>query len=313
MEPLTLAEQVNRQIEKGCVSEKTTIQSFLKTTSYYIINYNYEKFLIHDGALKPFKVQDYKWLEETNEKISKEVLSLVLRSERIIRNKIADEYSYYCKDNGYEYFTANSFSVDGFDYPDIENEDQRDKIKSGFIKDCWDVYIKKKKNLDTKYHFTSIESVPPFVVAHHLTFGQIRTFFKLLNKDIKERIVKSFDLKISEFNPIVEKLNYLRNACAHGEFILDFSTLKGKQVSNSKFHSIIYNPHFILDKNRIALFATIAQCSYLLQDNLHFFKSTMRNILEIANYNNKGSINTDSLLKSLGLNTNCKTVQLTFK
>ncbi|MDX9808343.1 MAG: Abi family protein [Acholeplasma sp.] len=313
MEPLTLEGQVNRQIEKGCISTKKEIEAYLKTTSYYLINHNYEKYLFHDGKLAFFTVQDYKWLEETNEKISKEVLLLVLRCERIIRNKIADEYSYYCKDNGYAYFTINSFIVDVFDYPNIGTDEDRNAVKTAFIDECWTVYAKKKKNLDAKYHFSNIESVPPFVIAHYLTFGQIRTFFKLLNKDIKERIVNSFDLKISEFNNVVEKLNYLRNACAHGEFILDFDTLKGKKISNSKFHPYIYNPHFILNKNKVSLFATIAHCSYLLQDNITFFKSIMRNILEIAHYNKKGSVNVNSLLLSLGLSSDCKTVQSTFK
>lgn len=312
MKPLTIDEQIDRQIEKGCFSGKEGIKKFLKTTSYYTINYDYEKYLIHDGIIIKFKIQDYKWLEETNERISKEALSIILRSERVIRNRIADEYTFYCKNNSVNYFTTKSFNVGNNNFPNAKTSDDKNNIKGVFINSCWDLYKKKKNSLDNKYHFNKIQDVPPFVIAQHLTFGQIRTFFKLLNKDVQEKIVSSFHLKISEFNSIIEKLNYLRNACAHGEFILDFQTLKGKKISNPLYHKYIYNPNFILDKNKVCLLPVLAKCSYLLHDNIKFYVSTMRNILEIANYNHKGSINKLTLFGKMGLNTDSKTVQKYF-
>ncbi len=312
MKPLTIEEQIDRQIEKGCFSGKEGIKNFLKTTSYYTINYDYEEYLIHDGKILKFKIQDYKWLEETNEKISKEALSIIIRSERIIRNRIADEYSFHCKNNAVNYFTTNSFNVGKGNFPSAKTSNDKNKIKDKFISDCWDLYKKKKNNLDSKYHFKNIQDVPPFVIAQHLTFGQIRTFFKLLSKDVQEKIVFSFNLKISEFNSMIEKLNYLRNACAHGEFILDFQTRKGKKISNTIYHKYVYNSYFILDKNKVSLLPVLAKCSYLLHDNIKFYVSTMRNILEIANYNKKGSINKFTLLEKMGLSTDSKTVQKCF-
>jgi abortive infection bacteriophage resistance protein len=313
MNPLSIEEQVNRQIEKGCLSNKQTIKKFLKTSSYYTINYSYEKYLYHNGSLKDFKVKDYLWLEKTNERIAKESLSLLLRVERIIRNRIADLYSFYCKDNNFDYFSVESFVVDSHDYIDITTDDQKDSFKSEFIDECWDLYQKKKSLLDRKYYFDNIENVPPFVIAQHLSFGKIRTFFKLLHKSIKQEIANDFYLKISEFNYLIEKLNYLRNACAHGDFILDFHTLKRSAFVNTRFHKYVYCNDFILNRNKIALIPTLSLCAYILNDDINFYLSTMRNILEMVNYNNRGSINSDYLNKSLGIKSNCKTIQKKFR
>ena len=312
MIPLTIDEQIKRQIQKGCKSSKLVIENYLKTTSYYVINYDYEKYLMHDGALKEFNIKDYDWLEKTNERISKEALSIILRSERVVRNKIADLYSFYCKDNGLKYFTPDSFNVDVGDFIDGTGDIEKNRIKTRFIEDCWKLYRKKKKFLDSKYHFNNINDVPPFVIAQHLTFGQIRTFFKLLKKQIKEQIVSDFNLKISEFNSLIERLNFLRNACAHGEFILDYETLKGKKISNDIYHNYIYNPKYILNKHKLSLIPVLSMCSYLLNDNIKFFISTMRNIMEISHYTKKGSINSQLLYQKMGLKVDSKIVQSDF-
>lgn len=253
MEPLTLEEQIQRQIEKGCCSGRDTIEKYLKITSYYTINYDYEPYLTHSSTIAKFKIQDYEWLEETNEKIARESLALILRSERIIRNKIADFYSFYCKNNGYRYFSIDSFTVDKTDFPDLIDDQSKNATKSKFVDECWEMYEKKKKNFNQKYHFDTIEDVPPFVIAQHLSFGQVRKFFKLLNKDIKEKIVASFNLKISEFNTIIEKLNYLRNACAHGDFILNFNTSKLPKIEDTKFHKYILNTYYDFSRHKIGL------------------------------------------------------------
>ena len=312
MEPLSLEKQILRQIEKGCCSSKETIERYLKITSYFTINYDYEPYITHSSQIIKFKIQDYKWLEETNEKISKESLSLILRSEKIVRNKIADYYSFFCKNNQLQYFSIDSFVVDKSDFPELLEDADKNKLKMEFIDDCWNMYLKKKKNLNSKYHFDSIENVPPFVIAQHLSFGQIRKFYKLLNKDIKEKLVASFNLKISEFSPIIEKLNFLRNACAHGDFILNFTTQKLPNVNDKKFHHYMFNSGFNLKKNKTELIPLLSYCSYLLQDNISFFLSTMRNILEMANYTKSGSLNKSLLLSNLGLLTQAKSVQCVF-
>lgn len=148
MEPLTLEEQINRQIEKGCCSGRDTIERYLKISSYYTINYDYEPYISLASSTSKFKIQDYKWLEETNEKVSKESLSLILRSERIVRNKIADFYSFYCKNNGFKYFSVESFIVDKTDFPDKHSDVDKDDLKLKFIDECWSLYAKKRNSLE---------------------------------------------------------------------------------------------------------------------------------------------------------------------
>lgn len=309
MIPLTIDQQIKRQKEKGCVSPKEKIKSFLKTSSYYTVNYSYEQYL---KVGENFTIKDFKWLEETNEKVARESLSLILRLERIVRNHIADSYSFYCIDNKYNYFSIDSFNVDSSEYHSIKTDEEKNKLKKKFIEECWNLYEKKRKQLNSKYRFNNIEKVPPFVIVQFLSFGQIRTFFKLLNKNIKEKLVKEFDLKISEFNSIMEKLNYLRNSCAHGDFILDFKTTKGVKIVCDKYKQYTYCNFFLLDKNKINLLPVLAQCSYVLKDDLKFFRSVIRNILEISNYDQNGSINSNYLLKSIGLKSDCKSVQKEF-
>lgn len=313
MNPLTIDDQIQRQIQKGCISGNDIIKRFLKTSSYYTINYSYEKYLFHNGSLKAFKIQDYEWLVKTNERVAKESLSIILRLERIIRNRIADLYSFFCIDNNYNYFTVESLIVDSNDFSNAETTEEINKIKIKFIDDCLKLYQKKKNTLHNNYHFDCITDVPPFVIAQHLSFGHIRTFFKLLHKSLKEIIVAEFNMKISEFNYLIEKLNYLRNACAHGDFILDFQTVKGKRFSNNKYHKYAYCDSFILDKNKISLLPILSQCAYILHDDIKFFISVFRNILEITNYSGKGSINKDYLLETIGLKTTCKAAQEKFK
>ena len=311
MIPLTIEQQIDRQIDKGCTSSKENIRKYLKTTSYYNVNYDYEPYILSDEECK-FTIRDYKWIEEVNEKISKDVLSIILRSERIIRNRIADIYSFYCKDNDFQYFSLDSFTIDETDFPDAKTNSEKNSIKQTFIDQCWKTYNKKKSKLNDKYHFDEIEDVPPFVIAQHLSFGQIRTFFKFLHKSIKEKLVSDFYLKINEFNSLIEKSNYLRNACAHGDFILNFSASKVKRISNVKYHHYIYHENFILNRKNISLIPLLSMCAYILNDNLKFYKSTMRNILELSHYIKHGAINNELLLKNFGLLKSCKTIQKDF-
>jgi abortive infection bacteriophage resistance protein len=312
MKPLTLEEQVERQISKGCISGKTVIQQFLRTSSYYTVNYSYEQYIKQNGKITPFKVQDYKWLEETNDRVAKEALSLILKAERVIRNRIADEYSFYCRNNSIEYFTLESFTVDTTEFKRLKTSKQKDKFKKEFIEKCEDVYRKKKKSLNRKYIYNKLEEVPPFVIAQHLSFGHLRKFFKLLPKDLKEKIASEFNLRITEFNSISEKLNFLRNACAHGEFILDFKTLKGKLILDKTYHKYVYNKNLILNKHQISLIPILCLTSYLLRNNIKFFRSVMRNILEMTNYLQKGSINKKVLSTTLGIKCKTKTMQKHF-
>lgn len=313
MNPLTIDEQIERQIQKGCTSEKETIRQFLKTSSYYTINYSYEKYIISPNSKTSFLIKDYKWLEETNEKISRDALSIILRSERIIRNRLADRYSLYCKDNAVDFFSKESLFVDSSDYPEDTTSEDKDDRKDIFIDECWKVYTKKKSKLDDKYKYSKIKDVPPFVIAQHLTFGQVRVFYKLLSKSLKEDLAKSFNLRISEFNSLIEKLNFLRNACAHGEFILDYRTQICKKIASKKYHKYAYNAKFSKNPNHISFIPLLSLCSYFLDDNIKFFVSTMRNILEIACYNKKGSLNNNLLLRKLGLRDTAKNVQASFK
>ena len=188
MIPLTIEQQIERQTQKGCKSSTAVIEKFLKTSSYYTLNYSYEQYLIHAGSIKAFKIKDYEWLQKTNETVSKESLSIILRVERIVRNRIADMYSLYCKDNSLKYFSVDSLTVDSADFPKARTNEDKDSIKTIFILECWTLYNKKKKTLHTKYHFDDINDVPPFVIAQHLSFGHLRKFFLLQRKSIKETI-----------------------------------------------------------------------------------------------------------------------------
>jgi hypothetical protein len=70
-----------------------------------------------------------------------------LRSERIVRNKLADFYSFYCKNNQLQYFFIDSFVVDKTDYPELIEDSDKNKLKMEFINECWNMYKKRKETI----------------------------------------------------------------------------------------------------------------------------------------------------------------------
>lgn len=121
--------------------------------------------------------------------------------------------------------------------------------------------ITKAKN---KRYINSYSNHPPFWVSIKiLDFGQTHTVFTILKRNVAEKVLRDFNLTLSDrnlFDSVLHIINWLRNECGHFEMI-----------NNSRYHSrfkiektLINNLNLIVNRSRQNL--TLFQCLYILNN-----------------------------------------------
>lgn len=167
------------------------------------------------------------------------------------------------------YQHAHKFGALGYRYS--ENF-KRGELHNNFLKELDKQIIQSRRELFVIHHRNKYGGEFPFwVVIEVITFGELSKLFRNLTEDIKNEIVKDFNVPYYYVESWLHSLAYVRNICAH------YGRLYGKRLT--------IKPTFFKSKRKLiknsGAFAAIYVLSRLLpSENRTNFITSLHALLE---------------------------------
>jgi abortive infection bacteriophage resistance protein len=93
------------------------------------------------------------------------------------------------------------------------------------------------------------DGLPIWIIAEFMTFGNMVTFFRLLNGYDKKMLAKSLGFNSVIFESYLANLNYIRNICAHNERL--WNRLIAIKVTIPKKEAKWHEKNFPVNERRI--------------------------------------------------------------
>ena len=206
--PLTIPEQLFLLQARGVTVEDTAFAELvLSNVSYYRFSaylYPYRRKNGEDGYELGTSFQKCWQLYHFDRRLRLCVLDAVERVEVAVKtgivNTLATKYGPFAyRDPS---FLANNLKTDRF--KDLLHfvDEETQKSKEEFV-----------NHFRTKYD--SQNGLPLWMAAEVMTFGNMLTLFRLMKKQDKNTIAKTFGSNEQIFESWLVHLNYIRNICAH--------------------------------------------------------------------------------------------------
>jgi len=206
--PLTIPEQLFLLQARGVTVEDTAFAELvLSNVSYYRFSaylYPYRRKNGEDGYELGTSFQKCWQLYHFDRRLRLCVLDAVERVEVAVKTGIVNTLS--TKYGPFAYrdpsFLANNLKTDRF--KDLLHfvDEETQKSKEEFV-----------NHFRTKYD--SQNGLPLWMAAEVMTFGNMLTLFRLMKKQDKNTIAKTFGSNEQIFESWLVHLNYIRNICAH--------------------------------------------------------------------------------------------------
>lgn len=130
-------------------------------------------------------------------------LDVILYLENQIKTVIAYEFSAV-------------YGSDHNKYLDEKNFVGKQKEKEELIKNL-NITLNQSKRGYIEHYKKEHNSIPLWVFINIFTFGNTVTFYKHLNKELKDKISAQFNLNAKDFISFMQLINFYRNICAHEE------------------------------------------------------------------------------------------------
>ncbi|MBE3143873.1 MAG: Abi family protein [Planctomycetes bacterium] len=110
--------------------------------------------------------------------------------------------------------------------------------------------------------YTSEPRLPLWMAVEVMTFGQLFTLFRLLDRTEQKQLVRAFDLYLPVLLSWLKTINYIRNVCAHHGRLWNRELPIRPIIPDKKHHPEFYIPQGI-DNRRV--YAVLALLRYLLR------------------------------------------------
>lgn len=205
--PLTFTQQAQRLIDRGMiVSDHNLLIERLSAVSYYRLSAYWHPFKQADDRFQPGTTFEMIWRRYTfDRQLRLLLIDAVERIEvTILRTLMVEQFS--LKHGAFGYVDIANFSPEfkPQDHARLVSEIQTAKTQSK------EVFV---AHFSLKY--TSEPYLPLWMAAEIMSFGQLFTFFRYLDRSEKQTIARRLNL----FPPVLESwlhtLLYIRNLCAH--------------------------------------------------------------------------------------------------
>lgn len=276
-------------------------------------------------------------------KIEEEIKHNLIESFYLINNPLSDclevesEYLHKKYYNLMNLYSKNQFDLNSkkFHIEYSENEISRNNliidrtdIYYNFVSNTYRAISKQKSNRSSNRSVSSYlenhEVVPLWILANHLTLGNISYFYIIQKKEVQELFLKKIgfynkkDISLTEliFNTsnILRILTLCRNICAHNERLYNYDVkipISDNYLSFSKslpYHEAFEDGSMDWDKSnkrkgaRGGLYSFIFSIYIFLdsKEKSQFIKEINKNLLELKNKVNKRDY--DFILSIIGLN-----------
>lgn len=242
----TLDEQIEKLSHRGLIITDTeeAKRQLLKTSYYDLINGYKDLFLEKDKEensdevyIKGSKFEDLVRLHQLDRDLRHIVMRVTLDVESNFYTTLA-----YC--------IAEKYGDTQESYLNIRN--YRRGKKQGHTNYERDVLFRKinkrireANDHPMKHYKTKYKNIPPWILAKHMSFGELIMWYKLSPQDVKSLVVKRFtdkdptDQMKEAFLKSMELFNKFRNRAAHGGRIYNYKT-NIEIPYNENLHKIFY-------------------------------------------------------------------------
>lgn len=212
----TIEEQVAILKERGLIiTDEYRLKKYLSNYNYYRLSGYSLRFRNKDE----FKAYTYDEHIYQSFDIDEKMRLLLLKLCFVVEAKLKTKIAYVLGEKGpIEYLKNDIYN----EYNTIQDDGSYKKdtiFKASFE------YIQKNNAAIFEHHRDKYNgSYPIWVIIHFLTFGEVVKLYNILNSDDRQRIAIDFtDYIVSsrDFERYIEAINCLRNACAHGDRIIN--------------------------------------------------------------------------------------------
>jgi abortive infection bacteriophage resistance protein len=205
--PLSYEEQAERLLTRGLVADCDTLVEILESVSYYHLS----------AYIFPFKQtgsETLVWgtsLEAVYKRYRFDrrfrclIFDALERFEIALKTKVVNIFS--CKYGAFGYLDIANFN----NFP----EDKFQKFLYALQTEI--EHSKRSREQFVTHYFSKYENdnLPFWMTAELMTFGNVLTMFRFMNRPEKIQIAKDFGLTLKVFESWLLSLNHVRNICAH--------------------------------------------------------------------------------------------------
>ena len=185
----------------------------------------------------------------------------------------------------------------------IYDNKSKSKLKK-YQENIFEIYMKNKTNQMIEHYLNKGEMVPLWALINLFDFGNMRTFYDLLEDSIKNKITKKYGLSNKALISALSTLNLFRNICAHNNRIYNYKINNDEmQLSDLDVHYKLSIPKdknnkYIKGKND--LFAVLISLKYLLsKDDFNDLVNELETSINTLKSNLK-VISIDKILNEMG-------------
>jgi len=255
---LTFEQQAQRLIDRGLiVSDKKTLVSCLKIANYYRLSAYWYPFKQVDAtsgqeSFKPNTTFETIWWRYTfDRELRLLVMDAVGRVEiAILRTRMVEQFTLLHGPFGYS--ELGNFN------PHFSRADH-----NRLLTELDDAVMRSREEFVARFQrkYTSEPRLPLWMAVEVMTFGQLFTLFRNLDRAEQQAISQQFNLFPAVLESWLHTLNFIRNACAHHARLWNREIPVRPAIPHQRHHPEWHNP-VAFDNRRI--FAVLGLLNYLL-------------------------------------------------
>jgi Abortive infection bacteriophage resistance protein len=247
----TIDEQYDLLISRGLsFTDEYKAKQYLLNNNYYNVINCYAKFFMdqQDKFLTGTNFDEITQIHFFDKELKSVLFKYIIEAEKHLKSIIAYRFSETYKNTSYAYLIASSYNAN-----DILEVTALISNISSTIK--WQ--LKDKDNNPIKHYVNHHKTVPFWIVANYMNFGQIVKFYKHLKTPLQNKIAKDFSTFLNEnlntkktkLTPTqlisyLENVVELRNVVAHNNKVLGF------KCRNNTLYLKELHGKYITDPNR---------------------------------------------------------------
>ncbi len=241
---LPVDDQVKKLEERGLAikNKEYAKRKLLQTTYYDLINGYKDMFLEsrddeEERYIEGTTFEDILELYELDRQLRYMTLELLLDIESKFYSSISYSVSYFYGESSNSYLNKHNYKIG-----------KKQRVNNRYERDNLFMRLNNKiTNPDVQpliYYKTKYKNIPPWILVKDMTFGELKIFYKLSKKNVKDMIIKTIinknnltELDKQFFAKSIGIFNNFRNWCAHGGRIYNYKS-KVKLPYYKKYHDI---------------------------------------------------------------------------
>jgi abortive infection bacteriophage resistance protein len=240
--PKTIEEQIDLLIARGLIVEnRDELRYYLKNISYYHLSIYFKYFQKDDQFYEGIKFSDVLRIYKFDNKLRFLLLELLERIEKSFKCRMAYEISIE-KNNSHWY---------------LEEEFFKDKAVHNECLAIINEEVSKSREISIKHYKEKYQKplLPPiWIVLEILSFGQCVKICKLLKKEYRNKISRSFGEDEQFIMSWMHCLSALRNNCAHHSRLWNRDL-----IFTPKMNHKVYGKYFYAETRCLYNFLVILQ------------------------------------------------------